>query len=109
MLGDGKTINIEGRGSYEVTEHTHNQIGERLQVPSQYYDRMRRDAPELLAHNVNTWFQKKPEKRMVRTMTLERPIMRAFLGDGYRRLDNYDLMQNVLPFMAQEYGKALKI
>ena len=108
-MRDDARIEIQGKGDYDVTEHTHNQIGERLDIPSKYYDRMRREEPRLLAQNVNTWFEKKSEKRMVRTMTLERPVMRAFLGDGYRRLDNFELMQAVLPFIMQEYGKPLRI
>lgn len=94
---DGARLEVKGKGEFDITEHTHNQIGERLQIPSKYYDRMRTEAPALLTTNVNTWFQAKPERRMVRTMTMERPIARAFLSDRYRPLDNYDLANAVLP------------
>jgi hypothetical protein len=94
---DGNKLAIKGCGEFDITEHTHNQIGERLQIPGKYYDRMRTEAPQLLAENVNTWFQQKPERRMVRTMTLERPSARAFLSDRYRPLDNFELAGAVLP------------
>lgn len=94
---DGNRLAINGKGEFEITEHTHNQIGERLQIPAKYYDRMRSEAPALLADNVNHWFQEKPERRMVRTMTLERPIARAFLSERYRPLDNMELATAVLP------------
>jgi hypothetical protein len=94
---DSNRLEVKGKGEFDITEHTHNQIGDRLQIPSKYYDRLRAEAPALLAENVNHWFQAKPERRMVRTMTMERPIARAFLSERYRPLDNLELAGAVLP------------
>ncbi len=63
---------------FPVTDHAHSQIAARLDIPSKYYNRMRLEAPELLAANVNEWFHNKPERRMVRTLDGQ---MRAFLSD----------------------------
>ena len=71
----------------------HNQIAERIGIPRQYYDRCLKEAPELLARQVNHWFDAKPEQRMVRTLDGR---ARAFLSKKYRRLDNYDLAEAVL-------------
>jgi hypothetical protein len=84
------TLRVNGHGAYDVTELGHEQIAGRVGIPKQYYDRMRKDAPELLASNVNTWFKRQPEKRMVRTLDNR---VRAFLSDRYRPLDNFDLAQ----------------
>ena len=65
--------------TFKTTDHCHGQIGSRLNIPKKYYDRMRAEAPELLAHNVNEWFQRKPERRMVRTLDGR---ARAFLAAG---------------------------
>lgn len=83
---------------FPVTEHAHTQIAARLDIPGKYYNRMRASAPVLLAANVNEWFHSKPERRMLRTLDGK---MRAFLSDRYRRLDNYDLAEAVLPILAE--------
>ena len=80
-----------------VNEVAHNQIGTDLGIPSKYYDKMRADNPELLAANVNSWFNKKPKVHMVRTLD---GTARAFLSDSYRRIDNFEIAQTVLPIIA---------
>ncbi len=60
---------------FEIADVAHTQIAARLDIPAKYYSRMREKAPELLAANVNGWFQQKPERRMVRTLDGQ---MRAF-------------------------------
>ena len=52
--------------------------------------------PELLKTNVSHWLSLNKDKRMVRSLDGQ---IRAILSDKYRRLDNYDLAQNVLPFL----------
>lgn len=78
----------------QVNEVAHNQIGSYLNIPSRYYDKMRHENPELLAQNVNSWFRKYPKVRMVRALD---GTMRAFLSDRYRRIDNFEIAQVVLP------------
>lgn len=77
-----------------VNEVAHDQIGGHTKIPAQYYDRMRNEAPDLLANNVNRWFQKYPAKRMLRTLD---DTLRAFPSDKFRALDNYDLLEAALP------------
>ena len=81
-----------------VNEVAHDQIGDRLGIPDRYYDKMRRENPELLAQNVNSWFQKEPETRMIRALD---GTARAFLSDRYRRIDNFTVMQNILPILVE--------
>ena len=81
-----------------VTKHAHRQMGERLKIPAKYYDRMLQNAPQLLAENVNHWFQNKPEPRMIRVLD---DNARAFLSNSYRPLDNYDLSNVVLPIIGE--------
>lgn len=90
---------------FPVTDHAHSQIAARLDIPAKYYNRMKAEAPELLAANVNKWFHNKPERRMVRTLDGD---IRAFLSDRYRRLDNFDLAEAVLPILA-EMGEGIRI
>lgn len=85
-------------GGYEATTHAHHQIAERAGIPTKYYDRMRAEAPQLLARNVNHWWDTNPERRMVRTLDGR---ARAFLSSKFRPLDNFDLMEAILPALLQ--------
>ena len=80
-----------------VNDLAHGQIAAHLGIPKAYYDRMKQEAPALLADNVNTWFAAKPETRMLRTLDGK---ARAFLSDRYRALENEDLAEAALPAIA---------
>lgn len=81
-----------------INDLAHRQIGERLGIPSKYADRMRHEAPELLAENINTWFQRNPTKNMVRTLDGN---ARAFLSERFRPLDNEAVAEAVLPVLLE--------
>lgn len=84
-----------------VNKNAHEQIGGRVGIPRKYYDRMASDAPNLLVSNVQHWFDSEPEKRMFRALDGK---LRAVLSDRYRRLDNFDLMEHLLPELGQIGG-----
>ena len=95
---------MQNRGAIEtfnINENAHRQMATRLGIPYTYYKRMQNDYPELLAENVNGWFEKEPEQRMLRTMG---GTARAFLSDRYRRIDNLELMQAVYPILQEMDG-----
>ena len=87
--------------SYRISEIAHRQIAERLGIPYKYYERMRQENPALLDSNINSWLNTTPEKRMLRTLDGK---LRAFLSDRYRRLDNLELLDHVLPVIAAMKG-----
>lgn len=99
MNSGDRGISLTGlNGSeYGITKNCHQQIGARVRIPKMYYDRMLSNSPDLLAQNVNHWLGKEPEKRMVRTLD---GSARAFLSGRFRPLDNIDLMEAVLPEIA---------
>ena len=74
------------------------QLGATLGIPAKYYDKMRAEYPELLARNVNGWFEHAPSKHTVRTLDGR---ARAFLSDRYRRIDNYDIAKAALPVIGE--------
>ncbi len=82
---------------FPMLQVAHDQVAARLNIPRAYYDRMRSDAPDLLATNVNAWFRKNPEKRMVRTLGGD---VRAFLSNRYNRIENEEIAEVVLPILA---------
>ena len=91
---------IKGHGQYPIKNLAHKQIGQRLGIPAKYYEKMQNESPDLLAQNVNHWFEANPEKRMIRTLDNH---ARAFLSQSYRPLDNFDLAMSALPRI-QELG-----
>ena len=82
----------------EVNAIAHRQIGTHLKIPAAYYDKMLEEYPELLAQNVNAWFQREPAVRMVRTID---GTARAFLSNRYRRIDNLDIASVTLPVIGE--------
>lgn len=97
VVGEDKpavALHIEGVGYAAPLPLAHQQIGQHAGIPSRYYDRMLAEAPGLLADNLNHWFQREPARRMVRTLDNR---ARAFLSDRYRRIDNEQIAEAVLP------------
>ena len=84
---------------YPVSKIALRQIGQRNGIPAKYVDRMVKDAPDLFATNVNHWFKNEPQGQMVRTIEDNngQRYVRAFLSNRYRPLDNFDMLDAVLP------------
>lgn len=74
----------------------HEQIAEHVKIPRPYYDRMLKEAPDLLATNVDRWFAKYPAQRMVRTLD---GATRGFLSNAFRPLEYADMAEAILPAM----------
>jgi len=96
---------VHTRASRDIQPIAHRQIGEHVGIPAKYYDRMKVEAPDLLAANVNHWFHDEPEKRMVRIMDGN---VRAFLSDRYHRIDNWAVAEAVLPALAEFPGLVIR-
>ena len=95
-IGEVVKLELGGKSGelLDIGATAHNQIAEQAGIPATYYKRMLAEQPELLARNVNTWFEDKPAKRMLRTLDGK---ARALLSDKYRPLDNYELVEAALP------------
>lgn len=95
-----RALEIDG-SRYELTPHAAGQIADRVGIPRKYYDKMAAEAPELLTNNVQHWFDNKPEARLVRTLDGK---ARAFLSDSFKRIDNYDVLNTILPILGEVPG-----
>lgn len=102
QTGDGGvcTLHIteaDGPRDYAVTELARRQLADKLKIPYAYFERMRTEQPALLDRNINTWLQSDgADRRLIRTLDGQ---VRAVLSDRYRRLDNVDLAESVLPIL----------
>ena len=98
---DGKQsmeFEIKDQGIFGINNIAHGQIAGRLNIPKKYYDLMLVKAPQLLAENVNHWFDNVPQRRMIRT---DGENVRAFLSNRYRVLDNDEILESVLPVISE--------
>jgi len=103
---DGFKLNVGGRDIFGINDIAHRQFGQHLKIPAQYYDRMRAENPSLLSTNVNSWFDKEPNtRRMLRTLD---GTARAFLSDRYRRIDNFEVAETVLPIIGNMDGATVE-
>jgi hypothetical protein len=85
----------DGVQRYGITALARRQLAEKLKIPFAYFERMRTEQPELLDRNVNAWLSKEEgERQLLRTLDGQ---VRAVLSERYRRLDNHDLVEHVLP------------
>lgn len=96
---DGNPIKlwVGNEQAFDVNDIAHGQIAAHTEIPKAYYDRMLKEDGGLLASNVNTWFQKYPAPRMIRTLDGN---ARAFLSDKFSPdMENEDLAEAVLPVL----------
>lgn len=83
-------------GRFGIKETAHQQLATYTKIPAPYYDRLRKEAPDLLAKNVNTWLGRSDDRRLVRVLDEH---VRALLSDKYRPLENEDLAEAILPIV----------
>src|ERR1700744_3240488 len=95
---------VEGVGNFGVNDIAHNQIATHTNIDRRYYDKMRREAPQLLPTNVDHWFRQFPAPQMLRTLDGN---VRAMLSPSYQPLDNYDFAGATLPILAQRKLKVM--
>ncbi len=101
MLVDVRSADTAVASEYGVTDLARRQLADKLKIPFAYFERMRGEQPSLLDRNVNTWLQSDGDRRMIRTLDGQ---VRAVLSERYRRLDNFDLAENVLPILQRLEG-----
>lgn len=82
--------------SFQLNDTAHGQVAAALDIPVKYYDRMKRETPELLSRNVNHWLGSEPKKRMLRTLD---NTGRAFLSNAYQRIENEEIANVALPIL----------
>jgi len=96
-----------GIGAFErikVSSRAARQIADKVKIPWKYFDRMQNGTREdryLLQQNIDHWFSTEPKMRMLRTFKSNNPTLRAFLGNGYHRIDNHDVIQTILPIVLE--------
>lgn len=95
LTDDGVT---DPNGRYTPTGVGDEGIAEKLGIPIKYLRRLRTEAGDLYDDNVNGWLSRSTDSYLVRLLrgdaeTVEtRGVLRAFLSDRYRTIDNFDVL-----------------
>ena len=98
QLFDNEKIPLE---PLTVNSIAHQQLGTFTEIPAAYYNKMLAEYPSLLVQNLNEWLHLKKDQRMVRTLF---GTARAFLSSRYRRIDNMQIAEIVLPELQKIEG-----
>jgi hypothetical protein len=108
----GTELILPGQPEMKMRDHVHRQIGQHFKVRADFYDRLRTSHAPLFDHLINGLMERAPVenkgqevRRMIRTLAPaeygEQAVARAFLSDRYRRMDNDDLAEAVLPILGK--------
>ena len=98
QLFDNEKIPLE---PLTVNSIAHQQLGTFTEIPAAYYNKMLTEHPSLLVQNLNEWIHRKADQRMIRTLY---GTARAFLSNRYRRIDNMQIAEIVLPELQKIEG-----
>jgi len=82
--------------TYTMNNTCLNQIATKVGISKKYLDKMRDGHNALLQDNFNYWMHKTPKQQMIRT---QGTTARAFLSDKYKRVDNEEIANTVLPIL----------
>ncbi len=97
-----------GDKSLPLTNYAHSQFASYADIPKAYYDRLKDQNIGLLSNNVNHGLalqtknvrkDGKAETRMIRTACGN---LRALVSASFRRMDNYDLLNETLPLIIEK-------
>lgn len=94
----GIALDFADQHMLPVRDTAHGQMASVAGIPLKYYRRMLAEDPDLLSVNLNTWFGRMEDRRMVRTLDGR---VRALLSDRYARIDNIDVAEAILPVLAE--------
>lgn len=85
-------------GVYTPTAVCDEGIADKLKIPSAYLRRTRVEAPDLYDANVNGWLHRYDRRFLIRGLRGEDDggVARAFLSDGYKIIDNLDVLMSAL-------------
>ena len=85
----------------ELNSTAHKQLSAYLRIPANYYERMLKEYPELLAYNVNSWLSRSLEVKLLRTLD---GTARALLSNRYWCVDHLELLRAAVPVIGNMPG-----
>jgi hypothetical protein len=83
-------------GTYLPTAVFDEGAAEKLGIPVAYLRKLRENHVDLYDANVNGWLERDARSFLLRCFTGEPGVARAMLSDGYKVIDNFDVLTAVL-------------
>lgn len=83
--------------AFAVSRPCHEQLATHLEVPQAFYDRLKEQHADLHAGLVTKLLERGSAPRLLRTLD---GSARACLSNAYRRIDNIDVLESILPVVA---------
>ena len=97
-------IGIDGQKSFNLNTVSHTQLASKLEIPKKYYDKIS-GIEGLREHNVNTLLRQSSSSYTVRTVN---DTARAVLSDRYLPVDNFLVLNEVMPVFMGFPGAEIK-
>jgi hypothetical protein len=92
-------LGLPSAETFPLTPHAHGQLAARLDIPTGHYRRlMLPENRDVYQQTVNHFLKQSTARRLFRTLD---GIGRADLSDAYRDLDNFQLLQAILPVLSE--------
>lgn len=88
---------IAAHGEFEMTNLFTQQVNSHIGLPTVYSKRLDTEDKHLLAYSVNRLLGRYGDRRTIRTLQNGSKLARAFLSDRYRRLDNEQVLEQIIP------------
>jgi hypothetical protein len=111
LSNSGITISNDSQTDYfDITESCHAQISDKLGIPGRYYERLRKEAVDMLDYNVTEWLNRKPANYFLRSFVDNNGgsgIARAFLSDRFKVIDHLDILITALEAIRQSDQKVI--
>lgn len=100
LTPDGVTLTA---GAYTPTEVCDQGLADKLGIPGAYLRRLRAEHPALYDANVNGWLERSDKRYLIRGLRGDAGggVARAFLSDGYKIIDNLDVLMAALDGIRQ--------
>lgn len=111
LSNSGITISNNSQTDYfDITDSCHAQISDKLGIPGRYYERLRKEAVDMLDYNVTEWLNRKPANYFLRSFVDNNGgngIARAFLSDRFKVIDHLDILITALEAIRQSDQKVI--
>jgi len=100
ITADGVTLTA---GAYVPTAVCDQGLADKLGIPAAYLRRLRAEHPSLYDANVNGWLRRSDKRYLIRGLRGDSGggVARAFLSDGYKIIDNLDVLMAALDGIRQ--------
>ena len=101
--------NPKSKEQWVLDDNCHLQLSNKLEIPRKYYNRTKDEQPDLLALSINTWLDSFPEDAEMMMRGFDKFDSkthlsgRAILSTRYKRIDNIDVINNILPMIKNEH------